>query len=577
MAESPSTASHAREAEIGGVSEHGGHQGSRIVRRRAGPQMHQSIGEARPTMDFCEKLGDSQTRQHGVEAAGNRIDRFVLRSTNGTDRQAFFSKRGLWQLAGGGERVDFAKPSLETLGLIVAPVLETIEDAEAQLVRVAPCLVRVARQQKVVEGTESTAAFDPDVPRSQPLAQRNHNRDLIGTAIISDIGPYDLAPYWPEKTHRRPRRKFLRSARVKLAHDVERLEQRIVLLPRSEGESTEHNWRHSSDARIALNDFAEIVRSGVDDSGFRLGDQGFQPLPAERTLDGSDLVFVSGLSGEHGLSHAEQGARRSVERLGAVDRIVLMGAVSAPEHSAEHLVEHGERGVRENDFHLAREHNQGRQTARRVESRDVAGNEDGDFSRDRRIARPVDALFAIGSDAKLAYGLEPLDDSEQIFLARRFRPFSQPTERRAYALFGYGQQRVQRGDRLQRQALGEAFVRTLARNRTRRKRKALQFRRGWQPYVLFSQIRDHGGNNRITTISSGALLNSRPNDSPPILPPERSRVEIGLQSAEMLPTRFAAARIRRKLLRLAPDLCRDERQHPGRWRFLRPRRAAWKS
>ena len=80
MAESPGAAGHAREAEIGGVGEHGGHQGSRVVRWRAGSQMHETIGEARPAVDFREELGDSQTRQHGVEAAGDRVDRFVLRT-----------------------------------------------------------------------------------------------------------------------------------------------------------------------------------------------------------------------------------------------------------------------------------------------------------------------------------------------------------------------------------------------------------------------------------------------------------------------------------------------------------------
>src|SRR5271165_6925992 len=161
--------------------------------------MHEKIGEARPAVDFREELGDSQTRQHGVEAAGDRVDRFVLRSANGTDRQAFFSERGLWQIARGGERVDFPKPSFQTLGFIVAPVLETIGDGEAQLVRLAPVFERVAREQKVVEGAESATAFDPDVARSQPLAQRHHDRDLIGPAIGSDGGLYDLAPNWTKE------------------------------------------------------------------------------------------------------------------------------------------------------------------------------------------------------------------------------------------------------------------------------------------------------------------------------------------------------------------------------------------
>jgi len=231
MAESSGAAGHAREAEIGGVGEHRGHQGSRIVRWRASSQMHETIGEARPAVDFREELGDSQTRQHGVEAAGDRVDRFVLRTANGTDRQAFFSERGLWQFASGGKRIDFAKPSFQTPGFVFAPVLETIGDGEAQLVRLAPVFERVARQQKVVESAEGAAAFDPNVARLQPFAQRHHDRDLIGPAIGSGVGLDDLAPYWPQKAHRRPRRKFLRAARMKLAHYVERSKQRIVFLP----------------------------------------------------------------------------------------------------------------------------------------------------------------------------------------------------------------------------------------------------------------------------------------------------------------------------------------------------------
>jgi len=108
--------------------------------------MHETISEARPAVDFREKLGNSKTRQHGVEAAGDRVGRFVLGLTNRADRQTFFGERGLWQLVSGGECVDFTKPSFQTLGLVVAPVLETIGDNKAQLVRLAPVLERVARQ-----------------------------------------------------------------------------------------------------------------------------------------------------------------------------------------------------------------------------------------------------------------------------------------------------------------------------------------------------------------------------------------------------------------------------------------------
>ena len=84
--------SHARKTEIDAVGEHGSHQSSRIVRRRAGTQMRETVGEPCPGMDLRKKLGDAQTRQHRVEAANDRVGLLVLRLANRTDRQAFLGE-----------------------------------------------------------------------------------------------------------------------------------------------------------------------------------------------------------------------------------------------------------------------------------------------------------------------------------------------------------------------------------------------------------------------------------------------------------------------------------------------------
>src|SRR5271166_6443173 len=94
--------------------------------------MGEAVGEARPAVDFGEKLGDAQTRQHGVEPAYDGVGRLVLRFANRADRQAVFGERGLWQLTCGGESVDFAKSGFQTLGLFIAPILETIGDGKAR-------------------------------------------------------------------------------------------------------------------------------------------------------------------------------------------------------------------------------------------------------------------------------------------------------------------------------------------------------------------------------------------------------------------------------------------------------------
>ena len=154
-----------------------------------------------------------------------------------------------------------------------------------------------------------------------------------------------------------------------------------------------------------------------------------------------------------------------------------MRSIGATEDCAEHLVEHGERGVGENGLHLAREHNQRRQAARRVETRDIAGNEDGDFARDCRITRAVNALLAIRSDAELSHGCKPFDESDEIPLARRFRPFPQPGERRAVFVVGDDEQGFQSSDRLWRQAFDEASVGAFAGKGARRQGDLLQSRR----------------------------------------------------------------------------------------------------
>src|SRR5271166_6532154 len=125
--------------------------------------MRETIGEAGPAVDFREQLGDAQTRQHGVEAANDRVGLLVLRLANRTDRQAFLGERGLGQFPGSGESIDLVKARVQTFGLFIAPVLETIGNGKAQFACFPAVLESVARQEKVVESAESAAADEPGV------------------------------------------------------------------------------------------------------------------------------------------------------------------------------------------------------------------------------------------------------------------------------------------------------------------------------------------------------------------------------------------------------------------------------
>ena len=122
-------------------------------------------------------------------------------------------------------------------------------------------------------------------------------------------------------------RRLHHPARMQVAHDVERGKQRIVRFPGSESEGIEDDRRHTPHARIAIDNLTEVVRAGMSDGCFGVGNQGFQTLPAHRALNGNDLVLAFRLRREHGFGHAEQGSRRCFEHLGPVDDLILMGSI----------------------------------------------------------------------------------------------------------------------------------------------------------------------------------------------------------------------------------------------------------
>ena len=63
--------------------------------------------------------------------------------------------------------------------------------------------MRRGGKQKIVEGAERAAAFNPYVARLQALAQRRHDRDFIGPAIDAGVGLDELAPCRSQKSRRR--------------------------------------------------------------------------------------------------------------------------------------------------------------------------------------------------------------------------------------------------------------------------------------------------------------------------------------------------------------------------------------
>jgi hypothetical protein len=121
-------------------------------------------------------------------------------------------------------------------------------------------------------------------------------------------------------------------------------------------------------------------------------------------------------------------ARAELDYLSPVDQIVLIVSVCFAEHSAHHLIEHGECSIGQLGFHLSSEDQQGRKPPLIIEAVEVLGTEDCCLPGNSCVARPVNTPFPVRPDADRLDRLKPLDDPGKILLNGRLWPFPQPSK-----------------------------------------------------------------------------------------------------------------------------------------------------
>ena len=98
----------------------------------------------------------------------------------------------------------------------------------------------------------------------------------------------------------------------------------------------------------------------------------------------------------------------------------------------------------------------------------MLGAENGRFTRNCRVARPVNALFAILPILRFSNGLKAFDNFGKVLLGRRFRPLAHPCEWRSVLVIAGGKQSLQSRNRLVFQSIDNVFLRPLPGASTRR-------------------------------------------------------------------------------------------------------------
>ena len=217
--------------------------------------------------------------------------------------------------------------------------------------------------------------------------------------------------------------------------------------------------------RVSLDDLAEIVVARVGDGRFGFRDQGLQAFPAERTLDGRDLILSSSPWPPTWLWPC-RATRAPTHRASWLDRPhFLCGRDRRDGRQPPSILSNmaSAASVRIG-LHLAGEHDQSRQSARRIETRKMLGAENGRFPSDRRCSGRDESVSRDLARRRVLRRLAIVRRRQPSSSARRFRPFPQPGEWRAISVVFDRDQRLQFSNRpwfeiLRRDSCGPAFGR----------------------------------------------------------------------------------------------------------------------
>ena len=167
------------------------------------------------------------------------------------------------------------------------------------------------------------------------------------------------------------------------------------------------------------------------------------------------------------------------------------------------------------------------QSTRRVESREMLGAENGRFPRNRRVARTMNALLAIRSDAQLSDGLKAFDDPDQVLLGRRFRPFTQPRERRSVlsspTAINASSPAIVSGSKPSTRFLCARFR---ARARAAKPMRFQDCQMRASKMLRLRRVIDHRGNNYVAAISAGRFAQAHLRDGSIILASKGANAKI---------------------------------------------------
>ena len=212
---------HAGQAEVGGIGQCGREHDTAVVGGQAGVQMPESRAEVRPTIDLGQELGDTHAWHHPVEPLGQMLGSLRRHRLQWRDAQGSTGDADVLETVGERMGVDLVEALLEQR----APALEVGVDIARHRDRQRAGLVHRGEKRPgdelVLDGFELPAAFDPDVPGTQSVAQLGEQAQLVSPAIDAGVGGDGLPPCPSKKAGGYVPRPTPAPARIKAPHDLD--------------------------------------------------------------------------------------------------------------------------------------------------------------------------------------------------------------------------------------------------------------------------------------------------------------------------------------------------------------------
>jgi hypothetical protein len=140
----------------------------------------------------------------------------------------------------------------------------------------------IERQEIVVETAVSTAAFDPNVPRTQPVLELGHRAELPEPAVDRTAAHHEGLPSPWHEAGRCIHGQGATACSVHLVQQRESLEKRPNRRDASEGEDVEQERCVASQARVARLDELDRILAVASGQGLGLFDGGREAVPPPR-------------------------------------------------------------------------------------------------------------------------------------------------------------------------------------------------------------------------------------------------------------------------------------------------------